>query len=123
MLLLTLLVLAGVDGGVVPTGLDPKDPIYASCPDAPVTEKVDEVSAAAIGAALARGQLNGYSLLHPRRAERLACFIEACDSDRKSQHAIIDQPTGPGWWVALMSLFSIGMLAGAALSWSLERLF
>lgn len=115
--LLVALLLAQVDGG-----LDPKDPIYASCPEASATELVTKENADRILAELTSGALEGYRLMTPARSARLSCFVEACDADRRLKAKLLDTPNGPVWWSLIAGSFAAGILLGGFVGWGVQQL-
>lgn len=119
-LLIALLFAQTPDGGI--GGLDPKDPIYASCPDAPPTEVVAPSSVDRLVESLKSGTLEGYRLMTPTRSARLACFIEACDTDRKLKAKLLEAPNGPAWWSLIAGSFAAGILFGGFVGWGVQQL-
>lgn len=119
-LLIALLYAQTPDGGI--GGLDPKDPIYASCPDAPPTEVVSKANVERLLAELTSGALEGYRVMAPQRSARLACFLEACDADRRLKAKLLDAPNGPVWWSLIAGSFAAGILFGGFVGWGVQQL-
>lgn len=92
------------------------DPLYATCPEAPPTEKVVEAGKAP------RPLVVGDVLASAARSARIACLMDTCDVDRMSKAKLLDGPQGPKWWLSLGSAFSFGLTVGAALLVGLEKL-
>lgn len=107
---------------VLAAGLDPKDPIYAACPDAPPTEVVSKENVDRLLSALTAGTLTGWRLSSPARSARLACFIEACDEDRRLKAKLLAPPEGPGWWSFIAGMFAAGVLVGGFVGWGVQQL-
>jgi hypothetical protein len=69
--------------------------LYATCPDAPPTEKLD----------------GGWVLMPPERAARVACLMETCEAHRRRLETHVEEAASPWWWVAAVAAT---VAAGAA---------